>query len=254
MTLKELLKNNPIIRDLHGTYRIIRSWIKYIGKQPYRDSIRKHESKKEEDFTSFFTEVEISRRNETQALGINLSSLEKADADGQRWLDFLVSEGLNKNSTALDYGCGSLRLGKSLINYLEVGKYVGVDISDHFYSLGIKNYLGESISREKQAKFHVIDSESYKQNMKNRRFDFIYSQWVMMHVHPGQLGHYFDNILSLMDANSRFIFDFTHSVITLKQNALTWGYPTRKVRGLIRERGFNMERIKGNMYRVSKQS
>jgi len=101
MRLKELFKNNAFIRDLHGTYRIIRSWIKYIGKQPYRDSIRKRKPNKE-DFTSFFTEVEISRRNETQALGINLPSLEKADADGQRWLDFLVTEGLEKNSTVLD--------------------------------------------------------------------------------------------------------------------------------------------------------
>ena len=129
-----------------------------------------------------------------------------------------------------------------------------MDISDHFYSLGIKNYLGEGVSKEKQAEFHVIDSDSFKQYMRNRSFDIIYSQWVMMHVHPDQLGHYFDNILSVMDANSRFILGFTHSVITLKQNALTWGYPSRKVRGLIRERGFDMERIKGNMYRVSKRT
>ena len=249
---KNILKKSDNLRDLYGSYRIVRSWMKYTKKPPYKEAVENLKNQNFDNFTNFFTEVEIQRRNKMQSMGINLTSREKADNDGREWLKFLQCHGLNEKSTVMDYGCGSLRLGKTLIKYLNPQNYVGVDISDHFYSLGIKNYLTNEVYKQKRPEFYIINSDDYETHLSGRTFDFIYSQWVMMHVHPDQLSRYFDNIFSQMNEESVFFFDFTHSIITLRQNALTWGYPSRKIKKLIIERGFAFERVHGNMLKVYK--
>lgn len=252
-TIVTVLKKFDIMRDIYGSLLILRSWFKYWRKSPpYKDFVDKLGDKKSSSFRIFFTQVEKLRRSEIQTMGINLSTFEKAEDDGKTWIKFLNDFGLNHESTVLDYGCGSLRLGKSMVEYLNQGNYVGVDISDHFYELGIQNYLTEEKKEEKMAEFYVIDSDQFKLKLDKRRFNIIYSQWVMMHVSPEELPLYFDNVLSLLDEGGQFFFDFTHSVVTLKQNALTWGYPSRKIFSLIRERGYKHERIIGNLYRVTK--
>ena len=62
-----------------------------------------------------------------------------------------------------------------------------------------------------------------------KKFDYIYSSWVLMHVPPYELNNYFQNIFRLMHNKTKFYFDFMHSIITLKQNALTWGYNSSKI-------------------------
>lgn len=251
LSMREI-KDVNILRDLYGTYLILRTWIRYINNAPYRGSIKKLKNKDQRNFRKFFIEVEKVRRGDFQGAGINLPDFDKADADGKAWIKYLEDFGLNQQSRVLDYGCGSLRLGKSMINYLEDKKYVGVDISDHFYSLGIQNYLTPETADKKQARFFVIDSEEFNSELKEEKFDFIYSQWVMMHVCPEELEHYFRNILSKLDDEGQFFFDFIHSIINLKQNALTWGYPSRTVFGIIKKLGFKYERLYGNLYRVTK--
>lgn len=46
---------------------------------------------------------------------------------GRTYFDFLVAQGLAPTDRVLDFGCGAGRLGIWLIDYLEVGGYVGVD-------------------------------------------------------------------------------------------------------------------------------
>lgn len=46
---------------------------------------------------------------------------------GRTYLDYLVKSGLQPADKVLDFGCGAGRLGIWLINFLESGRYVGVD-------------------------------------------------------------------------------------------------------------------------------
>lgn len=254
MSLVNILKRSDTIRDLYGSTLIIKSWWKYLFNPPYRHAIAQLPGNdKDTRFEDYFTKVEIARRGKIQTEGINLISKQKSDRDGKAWLEFLIAQGLTPQHKVLDYGCGSLRLGKTLIEYLEPGNYVGVDISDTFYSQGLENYVPKTTQQDKQPRFYVIDSPEYKKAMQDLKFDFVYSQWVAMHVPAHNLEHYFDNIFNQMHQHSRFYFDFCNSIVTMKKNALTWGYSTKMIRGLIARKGFSSERLLGNTYKVKRQ-
>ena len=53
------------------------------------------------------------------------------EAGGQRQMDFLLAHGLSPEHTLLDFGCGTGRLARKVLPYLEPGRYVGMDISAH---------------------------------------------------------------------------------------------------------------------------
>jgi SAM-dependent methyltransferase len=48
---------------------------------------------------------------------------------GQTQFDYLLGHGLNPGMKVLEIGCGNLRAGRLLIDYLEAGNYYGIDIS-----------------------------------------------------------------------------------------------------------------------------
>ena len=52
-------------------------------------------------------------------------------------LDILLTHGLKPQHVVVDYGCGSFRLGKALIQYLEPGHYWGLDVIDEFLESGM---------------------------------------------------------------------------------------------------------------------
>ena len=54
------------------------------------------------------------------------------DIMGEIELDVLRAEGLEANSTLLDFGCGNGRLGVHAVKYLNGGTYLGVDIAPTF--------------------------------------------------------------------------------------------------------------------------
>jgi len=48
---------------------------------------------------------------------------------GQLQFDYLIGHGLKPDMRVLDIGCGNLRAGRLLIDYLDAGNYYGLDIS-----------------------------------------------------------------------------------------------------------------------------
>ena len=106
---------------------------------------------------------------------------------------------------------------------------------------------------KKKPSFFIINSSDYEKFMKNKKFDYIYSSWVLMHVPPYELNNYFQNIFRLMHNKTKFYFDFKHSIITLKQNALTWGYNSSKIKRIINSNGFISRRVLGDFLEVTKR-
>ena len=54
---------------------------------------------------------------------------ENWEEHGNLQRDFLISRGLKMWHTLLDVGCGTGRLARKIVPYLETGRYVGLDIS-----------------------------------------------------------------------------------------------------------------------------
>jgi SAM-dependent methyltransferase len=94
--------------------------------------------------------------------------------------NLLTTLGLRQNHSLLDVGCGSLRIGRLLIPYLNQGKYFGVEPNQWLVEEGIKRELGEALAQIKHPTFFFSDSpESIVQ--ANVSFDFALAQSIFSH-------------------------------------------------------------------------
>jgi SAM-dependent methyltransferase len=72
--------------------------------------------------------------------------------------NLLTTLGLRQNHSLLDVGCGSLRIGRLLIPYLNRGKYFGVEPNEWLVEEGIKRELGEALLEIKRPTFFFSGS------------------------------------------------------------------------------------------------
>jgi hypothetical protein len=191
------------------------------------------------------------RKLQGDRIAKNVMDVRVADASGQRWLEFLIKSGLKRSDRVLEYGCGSLRLGKSVIEFLEPEHYFGLDITDFFYLAGIENYLGQALLETKKPLFGVIGSDQHVRLKFDFKFDIGFSTLALMHVPPAEIDEYFRNVLELMHPDSVFYFDFQPSLFALKKNSLTWGVPFRLVRRAASRFGGRVTHVHGNLFKLT---
>jgi len=80
----------------------------------------------------------------------------------------------------LDVGCGSLRIGRLLIPYLNRGKYFGVEPNEWLVEQGIKREVGETLVQIKRPTFFLSDSPATVLQA-NISFDFAVAQSIFSH-------------------------------------------------------------------------
>jgi len=157
-------------------------------------------------------------------------TLGKTRSDANRFLktaeiefDFLKKEGLNRQSVFVDYGCGSVRLGRVLIPYLASGHYHGVDMTDTFYKLGIDEF-DQQLIQEKKPYLAVINKNTIAE-LSKKHIDFIFSSAVLYHIPEKEIKNYFANIIALMDEGTIAYVDFTDAPERKQLSKMTWLYP-----------------------------
>src|SRR3989304_6985913 len=88
--------------------------------------------------------------------------------------NLLTTLGLRQHHTVLDIGCGSLRIGRLLVPYLNVGNYVGIEPNKWLVDDGIQREIGQDQIRIKQPQFYFSDSAIDLSS--HERFDFAIAQ------------------------------------------------------------------------------
>ena len=91
----------------------------------------------------------------------------------------LTALGLRQHHSLLDIGCGSLRIGRLLIPYLNGGKYVGIEPNEWLVTQGIKREIGMDLVRTKRPRFLYADSAERLD--EDDVFDFAVAQSVFSH-------------------------------------------------------------------------
>ena len=94
--------------------------------------------------------------------------------------NLLTTLGLRQHHSLLDVGCGSLRIGRLLIPYLNRGKYFGVEPNEWLVKEGIKQELGETLLQIKRPTFFFSDSPDTITQAKVS-FDFALAQSIFSH-------------------------------------------------------------------------
>ncbi len=92
----------------------------------------------------------------------------------------LTTLGLRQHHSLLDIGCGSLRVGRLLIPYLNQEKYFGLEPNEWLVRDGIRNEIGESLLRIKRPQFWFTDTPGAI-SQANVRFDFAVAQSIFSH-------------------------------------------------------------------------
>src|SRR5215813_10702449 len=94
--------------------------------------------------------------------------------------NLLTTLGLRQNHSLLDLGCGSLRIGRLLIPYLNRGKYFGLEPNEWLVDEGIRRELGETLVQIKRPTFFFSDSPDIIAQAKTA-FDCALAQSIFSH-------------------------------------------------------------------------
>jgi cyclopropane fatty-acyl-phospholipid synthase-like methyltransferase len=134
---------------------------------------------------------------------LGLASVDQAAvmARAQRVLADFKRAGCAPHHVVVDYGCGSLWIGEALMDYLEPGNYIGLDVSDVFYAEGLARLSSEFVAGRRPT-LHTITDAALRE-VRGRKPDFIASIAVMQHVPPKDLPGYFARIVSLAGPETR---------------------------------------------------
>lgn len=156
--------------------------------------------------------------------------------------------GLVPSSSVLEIGCGPLTAGLPLIEYLQPGRYVGVDVRPAVLDLAWQQIGKHGLSGKNPQLFcsdNFADDE-----LGNRKFDFIWSFSVLYHLSDDILDRYFAtvakrirgiavaNVQTYMDDSTWLQFPFLkRSIETYEAVAAKHGLKTRPL-GTLADRGF----------------
>jgi SAM-dependent methyltransferase len=94
--------------------------------------------------------------------------------------NLLTTLGLRQHHSLLDVGCGSLRIGRLLIPYLNRGKYFGVEPNNWLVEAGIEHELGKDVVQVKRPTFFFSASPETIVQAKVS-FNFALAQSIFSH-------------------------------------------------------------------------
>ena len=80
----------------------------------------------------------------------------------------------------MDYGCGSLRLGKLLIPFLETGRYYGLEPNRWLVEETVRRELGQDLIDLKTPTF--LHHDTFGTEEFGRSFDYVVAQSIVSHT------------------------------------------------------------------------
>jgi SAM-dependent methyltransferase len=102
------------------------------------------------------------------------------DLMGATQFMLMVTLGLRDTHKVLDFGCGSLRLGRLLIPYLAAGNYAGLEPNAWLVEDALKRQLGDAIVSVKSPLFFA--NADFRADRCGTNFDFIIAQSIFSHA------------------------------------------------------------------------
>lgn len=178
------------------------------------------------------------------------------DAHGNLQRDFLIHQGLKPRHRLLDIGCGTGRLARKIVPYLEPGRYLGVDIAPAAIAAALK--VGEVEGWiDLDPTFAVGEIPDPDQTP---RFDFLWSFSVFIHLPQEIMESVMRRAAAVMHSKSLFYWayvpepkawrsgvkQFRHTLADYRHAAEQAGITFEDVPGWIKLAGYESARWTGN--------
>lgn len=135
--------------------------------------------------------------------------------------NLLTSIGLRQHHRVLDIGCGSLRVGRLLIPYLNPGNYFGVEPNEWLVNDGIENEIGRDLVKIKNPSFSFDTSmEEYKDSLN---IDYAIAQSIFSHCGKDLIKGWLSKVSFHLKDNGAFLATFL--IDDKDYNGRGWVYP-----------------------------
>jgi cyclopropane fatty-acyl-phospholipid synthase-like methyltransferase len=194
-------------------------------------------------FTQFYAECaanSLATNKSHSSLGPNLRPGRIASA--RRTFERLLTYGIRRDDTVVDYGCGTLRLGALFIEYLETDRYIGLDIDQRILAAG-RGQLADDIVETKRPILEVISKESLAR-VAARKPRWVCSKGVLQHVPPEELDEYFAGLSPLIHAGATGLL-FSHIGPESRRMSLkTWAHDFDRLRATAGDHGMQLGKLK----------
>lgn len=142
---------------------------------------------------------------------------------GGRQFSMLIDMGLLPNHKVLDIGCGSLRIGRFLIMYLDEGNYYGIEpnkwlIDEAILKLGLEEMLFNN-------RPCFDENDKFDLTVFKKKFDFIIANSILIHAGKQQIEKIFSELPKIMNRDTIFIFNFYEGMLDNHND--DWTYPSK---------------------------
>lgn len=134
---------------------------------------------------------------------------DRYDFMGATQFALLFALGLRDFHRVLDFGCGSLRLGRLLIPFLRTGGYFGIDPNEWLISDAFERELGSSIRAIKQPRFR--SNADFRCDVFDTDFDFIVAQSIITHCGAAATRKLIAEAARVLRPEGKFIFSIIES-------------------------------------------
>jgi len=155
-------------------------------------------------------------------------------------VDALIGLGVARSDIVVDYGCGTLRVGRKMMQYLEPSHYVGLDVDRRILDTGLE-ILPPGLAEEKTPILEVIDDDVLDR-IAAMRPDWIYCKGVLHHVPPAELDDFFGSLLRLALAETKIVIWARLSDAATKQASdRSWFHSLEGIISFVKKLGFDAE-------------
>ena len=120
-------------------------------------------------------------------------------------LNALKINGLKPHHSVIDIGCGPLQGGIAFINYLQKGKYVGIDICSAKLSAG--NRQIEKYHLSKKDPLLILSHTFGNDEIGDRKFDFFWASQVLYYFDDDMMKKLFKFVSSHLNPKGKFLGD-----------------------------------------------
>jgi hypothetical protein len=145
----------------------------------------------------------------------------QASAADPEMLQTLIGFGMKVSDSVIDYGCGSLRFGAALIEFLDADRYWGMDIDESFYRNGVDR-LPTELKAIKRPVCRVISDANLAEARKLEP-RFIASWQVIPVIPPSQQDAYFRAMIGLMGPETLLVADMFETPEPRRLSEMAWG-------------------------------
>ena len=172
---------------------------------------------------------------------------------GDKLFLFLKKAGLKSSDSLLDVGCGSLKVGRLVIPYLQPKKYYGIEPERKWLENGIQNEIPKQVLEFKKPKFSY--SRHFFLQGFGVRFDVVVAFNVFIHCGTKQLEIFLGNLNKAMSMTGYLLMNIK---LGDKTKETPWTdrhcrypysshfetvYDIKNIKKILRKHGFEEKRI-----------